>query len=105
VHGDFHYANVLWNDKKISGILDFELSGYGNKEFDIAWAIIVRPSQEFLKEQIEIDSFISGYQSIGQCNLEYLEYYMVLIYSWFYELGGPKYKHFVANKMYEIINN
>lgn len=105
VHGDFHYANVLWDDKKISGILDFELSGYGNKEFDIAWAIIVRPSQEFLKEQQEIDAFILGYQSIGQCNLEYIKYYMVLIYSWFYELGGPKYKDFVANKMYEIINN
>lgn len=105
VHGDFHYANVLWQDKKISGLLDFELSGYGNKEFDIAWAITVRPSQEFLKEQQEIDSFISGYKTIGECNLEYLKYYMVLIYSWFYELGGPKYKDFVANKMYDIINN
>lgn len=105
VHGDFHYANVLWQDKKISGLLDFELSGYGNKEFDIAWAITVRPSQEFLKEQQEIDSFISGYKSIGECNLEYIKYYMVLIYSWFYELGGPKYKDFVATKMYEMINN
>ena len=105
VHGDFHYANVLWQDKKISGLLDFELSGYGNKEFDIAWAITVRPSQEFLKEQQEIDSFISGYKTIGQCNLEYIKYYMVLIYSWFYELGGPKYKDFVATKMSEMINN
>lgn len=105
VHGDFHYANVLWQDKKISGLLDFELSGYGNKEFDIAWAITVRPSQEFLKEQQEIDSFISGYKTIGECNLEYIKYYMVLIYSWFYELGGPKYKDFVATKMYEMINN
>ena len=105
VHGDFHYANVLWQDKKISGLLDFELSGYGNKEFDIAWSITVRPSQEFLKEQQEIDSFISGYKNIGECNLEYIKYYMVLIYSWFYELGGPKYKDFVATKMYEMINN
>ena len=105
VHGDFHYANVVWQDKKISGLLDFELSGYGNKEFDIAWAITVRPSQEFLKEQQEIDSFISGYKTIGQCNLEYIKYYMVLIYSWFYELGGTKYKDFVATKMSEMINN
>ena len=105
VHGDFHYANILWKDKKISGLLDFELSGYGNKEFDIAWAITIRPSQEFLKEQQEIDSFISGYKTIGECNLEYIKYYMVLIYSWFYELGRPKYKDFVATKMYEMINN
>lgn len=105
VHGDFHYANVLWQDKKISGILDFELSGYGNKEFDIAWAITVRPSQEFLKEQQEFESFISGYKKVGECNVEYVKYYMVLIYAWFYELGGPKYKDFVATKMYEMINN
>ncbi len=105
VHGDFHYANILWEDKKISGLLDFELSGYGNKEFDIAWAITVRPSQEFLKEQQEIDSFISGYKTIGQCNLEYIKYYMVLIYSWFYELGGPKYKEIVLTKMREMISN
>lgn len=105
VHGDFHYANVLWQDKKISGILDFELSGYGNKEFDIAWAITVRPSQEFLKEQQEFESFISGYKKVGECNVEYVKYYMVLIYAWFYEIGGPKYKDFVATKMYEMINN
>lgn len=35
-HGDFHYANVLWQDHHISGILDFELCGYGNRNFDIA---------------------------------------------------------------------
>ena len=105
VHGDFHYANVLWENKKISGLLDFELSGYGNKEFDIAWAITVRPSQEFLKEQQEFESFISGYKKVGECNVEYVKYYMVLIYAWFYELGGPKYKDFVATKMYEMINN
>ena len=105
VHGDFHYANVLWENKKISGLLDFELSGYGNKEFDIAWAITVRPSQEFLKEQQEFESFISGYKIVGECNVEYVKYYMVLIYAWFYELGGPKYKDFVAAKMYEMINN
>ena len=30
-HGDFHYANILWAEHQISGILDFELAGYGNK--------------------------------------------------------------------------
>ena len=40
---------ILWNNKKISAVLDWELSGIGNKEFDIAWAIINRPSQKFLK--------------------------------------------------------
>lgn len=35
-HGDFHYANVLWKEHHISAILDFELAGYGNRDFDIA---------------------------------------------------------------------
>lgn len=44
-HGDFHYANILWEGQHISGILDFELAGYGNKEFDTAWAVFWRPGQ------------------------------------------------------------
>lgn len=48
-HGDFHYANILWQDKHISAILDFELSGLENKEFDVAWALILRPGQKFLR--------------------------------------------------------
>lgn len=53
-HGDFHYANILWEGEHISAILDFELSGIGNKEFDIAWALILRPGQRFLNSEEEI---------------------------------------------------
>ena len=67
-HGDFHYANILWENKNISGVLDFELSGKGNKEFDIAWAIINRPSQRFLIEEAEINEFVEGYRSVNICN-------------------------------------
>lgn len=64
-HGDFHYANILWEDKKISGILDFELSGKGNKEFDIAWALVLRQGQKFLKTDIELERFFKGYSSVN----------------------------------------
>lgn len=86
-HGDFHYANLLWQDKHISAILDFELSGWGNKEFDIAWALILRPGQRFLNTEKEISLFIDGYLSVGSCNWDYVKYYMVLIYSYFYRIG------------------
>ena len=82
-HGDFHYANILWKDKLMTGILDFELSGIGIREFDIAWAIINRPSQKFLKTTEEVEKFLEGYTSINPCNVEYVKYYMVLIYSHF----------------------
>lgn len=64
-HGDFHYANVLWKDQHISAILDFELAGYGNRDFDIAWALFLRPGQRFLKTDKEQALFIKGYQKHG----------------------------------------
>ena len=98
-HGDFHYANILWNKKHISAILDFELSGIGNKEFDIAWAIILRPEQKFLKTDEELNLFFSGYKSINSFNLEYVKYYMILIYSYFYNFqsNSNEYKSFILN--------
>lgn len=95
-HGDFHYANVLWNNQKISAVLDWELSGVGNREFDIAWSIINRPGQKFLKTDKEVRKFIKGYKSIHVCNVKRVWHYMVLIYSHFISVGNnKKYQDFV----------
>ena len=102
-HGDFHYANILWQDKQISGILDFELSGIGNKEFDIAWAIILRPGQKFLREPQELDEFLRGYSQLGTYNRQYVNYYMVQIYCWFFAIGNDEYKQLVTQKINQII--
>lgn len=102
-HGDFHYANILWQDKQISGILDFELSGIGNKEFDIAWAIILRPGQSFLREPQELDEFLRGYSQLGTYNRQYVNYYMVQIYCWFFAIGNDEYKQLVTQKINQII--
>ena len=100
-HGDFHYANVLW--KKIVGILDWELSGIGNKEFDIAWAIINRPSQNFLKTDEEVLKFIEGYQSITPCNKTLVNYYMILVYSHFISLDKENLEY--KNHVKEFLKN
>lgn len=102
-HGDFHYANILWKNKKLVAVLDWELSGIGNKEFDIAWAIINRPSQKFLKTQEEVDKFLEGYSSLSSCDIEYVKYYMVLIYSHFISVDKEniEYKKFVRNYLNE----
>lgn len=98
VHGDFHYANILWKDRKLVGILDFELSGVGIKEFDIAWAIIRRPSQRFMKTEEEVNRFLEGYSRVGTYNKESVKYYMCIIYSYFYTVGKEsEYKEFVYN--------
>lgn len=105
-HGDFHYANILWRKKKLVAVLDWELSGIGNKEFDIAWAIINRPNQKFLKTQEEVDKFIEGYQSIDTCNIEYVKYYMFLIYSHFIsnDKNNFEYKNFVKSYLEKHTN-
>lgn len=98
-HGDFHYANILWQDKHMSAILDFELSGWGNREFDIAWALIRRPGQRFMKTPREVSLFLDGYLSVGSCRVDDVEYYMILIYSYFYAVGDddPEYQEYVRN--------
>ncbi len=95
VHGDFHYANLLWKGGEISGILDFELAGMGNREFDIAWALILRPGQGFLKTEAEQQTFLAGYQSLGHCDRNLVHYYMVLIYTRFLKFGDPLYEEYV----------
>ncbi len=82
-HGDFHYANVLWKDHHISAILDFELAGYGNRDFDIAWAFFLRPGQRFLKTKEEQEAFLRGYQKHRPCNTEAVKYYMAQCYVYF----------------------
>ncbi len=87
-HGDFHYANILWAEHHISGILDFELSGYGNREFDIAWALFRRPGQKFLLTERELQEFIKGYRQFGVCDLETVKTYMAQCYVHFLTFCG-----------------
>ena len=101
-HGDFHYANILWENKNISGVLDFELSGKGNKEFDIAWAIIIRQGQKFLKTEEEVEKFLEGYNSVNFCNYNYVKYYMILIYVWFYEFSNIEHKKIILSEIEKL---
>lgn len=101
-HGDFHYANILWENKNISGVLDFELSGKGNKEFDIAWAIIIRQGQKFLKTEEEVEKFFEGYNSVNFCNYNYVKYYMILIYVWFYEFSNIEHKKIILSEIEKL---
>lgn len=77
IHGDFHYGNILWKDYKITGILDWEYAGIGFKEQDIAWALILRPGQEFMDIEDDWKIFLDGYKSIGSYNEKYLNWCLI----------------------------
>ena len=87
-HGDFHYANILWDRHHISGILDFELSGIGNRDFDIAWAMFRRPGQKFMKTEAEQYAFLKGYQQVAPCDRNAIHYYMAQCYVYFLQFSG-----------------
>lgn len=98
-HGDFHYANVLWENHRISGILDFELSGYGNRDFDIAWAMFCRPGQRFLQTSEEQQLFLQGYARHGDFNADAVRYYMAQCYVYFlyFNDDAPEYCQYIRS--------
>ncbi len=92
VHGDFHYANILWKDGRISAVLDYELSGRGVREFDLAWAVVLRPGQQFLKTPEERERFLAGYRTAQDFSYPAFRYYYILAALWFYGMGGEDYR-------------
>ncbi len=84
IHGDFHYANVLFKQKDIVGVLDWEYSGKGFKEQDIAWALILRPSGIFFDTLDDIKDFLTGYKEQNSYNEKYLKWCLINGYCHFY---------------------
>lgn len=102
-HGDFHYANLLWDKGHISAILDFELAGYGNRDYDIAWAMFCRPGQRFLRTPEEQQLFLQGYSRYGEYNTEAVRYYMAQNYVYFLQSNddAPEYCHYIRTWLAE----
>ena len=84
IHGDFHYANILWEKNDVSAILDLEYSGKGLKEQDIAWACILRPTQHFMDQIEDVKWFIEGYLSTETLDKEKLKWCLLNGYCHFY---------------------
>lgn len=104
IHGDFHYANILWDNNKISGILDWEYSGLGFKEQDIAWALILRPNQRFLNNKDDIISFLKGYKECGDYNSNYLKWCYINGCMHFYLMNRESSDLDYLDKLKQIIN-
>ncbi len=103
IHGDFHYANILWHNGNISGVLDFEYSGMGFKEQDIAWSIVLRPTQTFMDNLEDIESFLKGYLEIGTYDNNNLKWCMINAYCHFYLMNIDNIEY--INKLKKLIED
>lgn len=104
IHGDFHYANILWLDNKISAILDWEYAGLGFKEQDIAWSLILRPNQRFLDNKEDVISFLKGYKEYGNYNPNYLKWCYINGCMHFYLMNKKNSDLEYLEKLKQIIN-
>ena len=104
IHGDFHYGNILWKNYKITGILDWEYSGLGFKEQDIAWALILRPGQKFMDNLDDYDSFLEGYKSCGSYDNNKLKWALINGLMHFYLMNKNKNDKEYLNSLKGLIN-
>lgn len=88
IHGDFHYGNILWYKGKINTVLDFEYSGKGFKEQDIAWATVLRPGQKFMDNVNDIKMFLSGYNEELSFNFDNYLWCLINCYCHFYNMNS-----------------
>lgn len=107
IHGDFHYANILWDNFEPTGLLDWEYSGNGFKEQDIAWALILRPTQYFMDNISDIKELLKGYSQIGKYNKDYLKWCLINGYCHFYlmNMNNKTYKEKLLFLIKEVYNN
>ena len=105
IHGDFHYGNVLFKNKKISGILDMEYSGLGFKEQDIAWACILRPGQKFMNNTDDIKTFLEGYNTCGNFDYKKFKWCYIngSIHFYLMNKNNEEYKNNIKKMIHEIM--
>lgn len=105
IHGDYHYGNILWYNGKVASVLDWEYSGKGHKEQDIAWALCLRPQQKFLNSLEDIKIFLDGYKKLGEYDSKKLKWCLINGYLHFYLMNKDiNYKQKIIKLMEIIIN-
>lgn len=105
IHGDFHYANVLFKNQKVNGIIDLEYSGLGFKEQDIAWALILRPGQKFIDNIYDINLFLEGYRSKSDFEYDKFKWCYIngSIHFYLMNYENEEYKQKIRNLIEKII--
>ena len=59
MHGDLNTASVLFQDRIVTGVVDWEFAGTGWREYDLAW--VLRARKAFLNTLEERQAILAGY--------------------------------------------
>jgi aminoglycoside phosphotransferase (APT) family kinase protein len=79
IHGDYMWDNVLVQDDKVTGIIDWGGGAYGDPRYDLALAIL--PHEDGEISDAEVEAFYAGY---GRQPLTEAEYqYFTDLYGFF----------------------
>lgn len=72
IHRDYHPNNVLWKDRRVSGIVDWVNSCRGAAGFDVAWC---RLNLAQLHGVDAADAFLDAYRSVAGTTFDYHPYW------------------------------
>ncbi len=80
IHGDYTIDNVLINDGKVTGIIDWSFGDYGDPRYDISLAI--RPKSNMFQTKEDYEAFFDGYGRFTLSEKEY-KYFAEGLYDFF----------------------
>ena len=64
VHGDFRLANLVWQEDRVAGILDWETARFGNPLFDVGWMCMsARSGDDPIMGLVSRDQFVELYNA------------------------------------------
>lgn len=72
IHRDYHPNNVLWQDGRVSGVVDWVNACRGAAGFDVAWC---RLNLAQLYGVREADAFLRAYESLAGARFAYQPYW------------------------------
>ncbi|QVK21672.1 phosphotransferase [Mycoplasmatota bacterium] len=98
IHRDYHPGNVLFQDGKFSGIIDFDISVKGMRIFDVCYfltstlADILSDEEKINRWLVYKNKFLMGYEKtnkLHQCEKDSIWYIMlgieIIFAAWFFE--------------------
>jgi len=80
VHGDFNPSNLVFDEEKVVGVLDFERAGWGPQIFDVGFAVAQWSFHNNRWSPLTVfDDFVESYTGVGRLESQELARMMTLL--------------------------